>query len=191
MAFSTIQISGIDATLKKLDIKAYEPEIQKAFEKFGVNAEREAKRLAPVDEGHLRSAIFQQPGVLQVTVGCAVDYAAYLEFGTRSFAAEYVASLPATWRELAATFKGAGGGSFEEMVLRITEWVKRKGFAAIRTASGNKSKSVASNAAQNEAAYLIARSICIKGIKPHPFLYPAVELAQIQLLKNLNAIGKK
>lgn len=186
-----VNIDGLQVALNKLDVKRYEPQIQKSFEKFGVNVEREAKKLAPVDEGHLRSAIYQQAGILQVTIGCSVDYAAYLEFGTRSFASEYVAALPATWKELASQYRGAGGGSFEEMVIRITEWVKRKGFAALQTKSGNRSKSIASDTAQNEAAYLIARSICIKGIRPHPFLFPAVEMWTPALIKDLQASMKK
>lgn len=183
-----LTISGIEETTKKLDFGKYENKIQQSFDKFGFNVETEAKQLAPVDESRLKAAVFSKSVPMGSEVGCTVDYAAYLEFGTRKFAAEYVASLPATWQELAATFKGGGGGTFEQFVNVLTEWVMRKGFAAEVTKSGNKSKSASSIASQKQAAYLIARSIMIKGIRPHPFLYPAVEKFTPQLLKDLKAI---
>lgn len=183
-----LRITGVNELIAKLDPKKYEAQVQQSFDKFGFNTETEAKVLAPVDEGHLRSAIYFKSLTLGAEIGCNVDYAAYLEFGTRRFAAEYVSSLPATWQELAGTFKGKGGGSFEEFVKVLTEWVIRKGFAAIKTASGNNSKSASSIAAQHQAAYLIARSILIKGIRPHPFLYPAVQKWTPQLLKDLKDI---
>ncbi len=183
-----LTISGVNETLAKLDPAKYKTEIQQSFDKFGLRTETDAKLNAPVDEGHLRGAIFSQSGELSAVIGCNVDYAAYLEFGTRRFAAEYVATLPATWQELAATFKGGGEGSFQDFVRVLTEWVIRKGFAAEVTASGNKSKSASSIASQHQAAYLIARSIMIKGIRPHPFLFPAVEKNYPQLLTDLKNI---
>ena len=58
-----------------------------------------------------------------VEVGCAVDYAAYLEFGTGKFAAEYVATLPTEWKEFASQFKGSAGGNFREFVESIMGWL--------------------------------------------------------------------
>lgn len=183
-----LTISGLQETLAKLDPKKYEQKIQQSFDNFGLRTETDAKLNAPVDEGRLRNAIYSKSLPVAAEIGCAVDYAAYLEFGTRKFAAEYVASLPATWQELAGTFKGGGGGSFEEFVRVLTEWVIRKGFAAEITASGNKSKSASSVAAQHQAAYLIVRSILIKGIRPHPFLYLAVTKNMDRLLIDLKNI---
>lgn len=185
-----IKVEGLQQTIAKLDPAKYHEKIQQSFDKFGFRVETEAKQLAPVDEGHLRSAIFFESGVMSVIVGCSVEYAAYLEFGTRSFAAEYVATLPATWQELAATAKGKGGGTFEEFVRVLTEWVMRKGIAATLTKSGGASKSAAALTNQRQVAYLIARSILIKGIRPHPFLYPAVEKWTPQLSKDLKMIGQ-
>jgi len=191
MAGVTIKIEGLEATMAKLDYKKYEVQIQQSFDKFGFNAETEAKLRAPVDEGHLRSAIYSKSKPLAAEIGCTVDYAAYLEFGTRRFAAAYVAGLPATWQELAANFKGGGGGNFEQFVKELTEWVMRKGFAAPLTASGNASKSKSAIDIQRQAAYMIARSIMIKGIRPHPFLYPAVEKWTPVLLSDLKALQVK
>lgn len=183
-----IKVEGLEKTLARFNGKNYEPQIQAAFDKFGVRVETEAKTLAPVDEGLLRNSMFSIPDKLGVIVGCSVNYAAYLEFGTRRFAAEYVSTLPATWRELAATTRGGGGGTFNQFVERLTLWVIRKGFAADVTASGNRSKSVSSIARQHQVAYLIARKILREGIRPHPFLYPAVQSQTPRLLEDLKAI---
>lgn len=191
MAGVVIKIEGLEQTMAKLDYKKYEVQIQQSFDKFGFNVETESKQLAPVDEGHLRSAIYSKSLPLAAEIGCTVDYAAYLEFGTRRFAAAYVASLPATWQQLAATFKGGGGGTFAQFVLELTEWVMRKGFAAPLTAGGNASKSKSAIESQRQVAYLIARSIMIKGIRPHPFLYPAVEKWTPTLLNDLKTMQVK
>lgn len=188
MAGSFIKIEGLDKTLARFDVKKFEPQVQMAFNNFGIRVELAAKQAAPVDEGHLKGAIFQQPERLAVVVGCSVDYAAFLEFGTRRFAAQYVATLPATWQELALRSKGSKGGTFDDLVKRITGWVLRKGIAATPTASGRASKAKSAVAAQHQAAYLIARKIVREGIPAQPFLYPAVNKATPLLLKDLNAI---
>mgnify|MGYP000896336560 CR=1 FL=1 len=183
-----IKIEGLEKTMQRFMPKHYEPQVQKAFDKFGINADREAKQLAPTDEGLLKNSIYHDVVPLGSIVGCSVEYAAYVEFGTRKYAAAYVSTLPEDWKQLAAQAKGKGTGSFEEFVLRITKWVQRKGIGAQITVSGNVSKSKSSLAAQKQAAYLIARKIIVEGIKPQPYLKPAVDMASVQLLKDLNNI---
>jgi hypothetical protein len=104
-------------------------------------------------------------------VGAATIYAAFLEFGTRKYAAQYVASLPADWKSYAATFKGSSGGSFDELLKAIMGWVKRKGI-------------------DSDAAYPIALKIIREGIKPKPFLYPAINANLKQLQDDLNNVIK-
>ena len=144
--------------------------------------EEKAKQRAPGDRGFLRqniSADISKPLHKELTVNAF--YASYMEFGTGVYAAQYASSLPADWQTFAAQFKGSGGGgTFAEMVKNIAEWVRRKGIA-----SGNDI---------NSAAYLIARSILINGVKPQPFLFPAY-MAQLPQLKKdldnaLKAFGK-
>jgi hypothetical protein len=105
------------------------------------------------------------------SVTASTKYAAYIEFGTRKFAAAYVSSLPADWQTYAATFKGKTGGTFKQFLLSIIGWVSRKGI-------------------DKKAAYPIARKIMIDGIKPKPFLYPSVNKTLPVLRKNLRAIFK-
>lgn len=173
-----ITLKGMDEVLKQLDVENIKKEVKLELETFGQDVERDAKLLAPVDEGFLKSMIYHKATetntMIGMEVGCNADYAAYLEFGTRKFAAAYVGTLPPDWQVFAAQYKGSRGGGFSELVRRITEWVKRKGFAAQITKSGARSKSKNSQKQEEQAAYVIARSILINGVKPHPFLYPAV-----------------
>jgi hypothetical protein len=104
-------------------------------------------------------------------VQASARYAAYIEFGTRKFAAAYVSSLPADWASYAATFKGSAGGTFKEMVLSIMAWCKRKGI-------------------DDKAAYPIARSIMINGIRPKPFIYPSFNAEFPLLIQDIKAIFK-
>jgi hypothetical protein len=187
-----IQLQGLDEVLKQLDIDVIKQEVKLELEIFGQDVERDAKLNAPVDEGFLKSMIYHKAtsegNKIGMEVGCNADYAAYLEFGTRKFAAAYVATLPAVWQAFAAQYKGGRGGGFAELVRRITAWVKRKGFAAQVTKSGARSKSKNSQKQEEQAAYVIARSILINGIKPHRFLFRAVENNRGPLLDRLRKL---
>lgn len=190
MGGSFIKVEGLDKALARFDVKKYEPQIQQCFDRFGLSVELKAKQLAPVDEGHLKGSIFQQPGRLSSTVGASVNYAAYLEFGTRQYAAAYVGGLPAQWQELAQSKKGGTSGTFEQFVLRLTAWVHRKGITGIFSVKTRKrigTKDIQEKQ-DMQAAYLIARKILKNGIKPQPFLYPAFNISKEKLLKELNAI---
>lgn len=168
---------------------------QAELDTFGLHTSTDAKKGAPVDEGRLRGSISYKLNGLEVTLTVGVEYAAFLEFGTKAFAASYVATLPSNWRDYAATFKGAGGGgSLDEFLLVIMEWVRRKGITgtySVKTQrrTGNRS---ARNFEDAEAAYSIALSILRKGVKPQPYLYPAVNKNYPILIANLKrALGIK
>lgn len=195
-----LTIQGINETLAKIDPKKYQNEIQQSFDKFGLRAETFAKLNAPTDEGHLKGAIYHTDVPMGAEVGCNVSYAPYVEFGTRKFAAEWVATLPEEWQTIAGRYKGGNGGTFEELVLAITEWVHRKGLGSgfggdigvsgtysvkTRKRTGNKS---VQETQDRQIAYLIARKILINGIPAQPFLYPAVNEALDYLLKDLKNI---
>lgn len=178
-------IKGLDEVIAKLDVNKFRDDIQNAFDAFGQSVVTSAKLKAPVDEGGLKNSINATPGNLSITIGVNKDYAAYVEFGTRKFAASYVSSLPTDWKTFAAQFKGKTGGSFMSFFYVILKWVQRKGIAAHKTKSGGRSNSKASIQAEYSAAYFIALKIIREGIKPHPFLYPAFNEHQPQLIKDL------
>lgn len=188
MAGTFIKIEGLDKTLARFDIKKFEPQVQTSFNNFGIRVELTAKSLVPVYEGRLKNSIFQDPSRLAVTVGASADYAAYLEFGTRKFAAAYVATLPQNWREFAARAKGSKGGSMEEFIQRIMAWVLRKGIGGDTTKSGNVSKSATSLDKMQQAAYWIALNILQNGIKPQPYMYPAIQKEMRTLIHDLQNI---
>lgn len=197
-----VNIQGLDATVTFMAKQApaeLEKLVKQELSAFAQNTTTMAQRLSPIDEGHLRRSIAPKVEGLSAEVTVNADYAPYLEFGTKAFAESYVSSLPADWQELAGTFKGRGGGNFEQLVQRLTEWVHRKGLGSgfsgtvgvagtysVKTRKRTGAKAVQANQ-DRQAAYMIARSILKKGIKPHPFLYPAYEANKKKLIDNLKA----
>lgn len=171
-----IEVKGLDATIKRFEelSKSTQDDVQAALNDFGDRVEEMAKRLVAAnssDEGALLRSISKQYGDGNVMVKASARYAAYIEFGTRKYAASYVGSLPQDWASYAATFKGSAGGTFQEFLLSIIAWCKRKGI-------------------DDKAAYPIARSIMINGIRPKPFLYPSVNAELPQLVDDIKAIFK-
>ena len=165
-----LKIKNIDKVFE--NIKSYPEDLKKVvnneFKAFGNNVVSDAKKLAPTNLGILKNSIRSAQTDLKVSISVNVDYAAYLEFGTKSFAQSYVSTLPPDWQTFAAEYKGSSGGSFKEFVMRIVKWCKDKGI-------------------EEKAAYPIALKILRTGIKPHPYLFPAFEKNKIELIKNLKA----
>jgi HK97 gp10 family phage protein len=130
---------------------------------------RRAKRDAPVDEGQLRNGISSLPiNKFTVEVSSAAFHSPFIEFGTRG---KYKAQEGVD----ASKFKGLkGNGGFYEFVLRILDWIKRKGIKAgvysVKTHRRTGSKAQKFNE-DYKLASAIAFSILKKGIKPHPFFY--------------------
>jgi HK97 gp10 family phage protein len=179
---------GLDAALAnvKQANKTQIKQLEYALENFGITTVREAKQRAPVDEGYLRNSIsYQRKKGLFVEVVAQADYAAYVEFGTRRFAAKYVSSLPNDWQTYAATFKGKTNGSIDEMLIRIKDWVLRKGLQ-----NGSKRSKKGKADAEN-VAYVIALRILQNGIKAQPFLFPAYEIAKKEFIAEVKEIFKK
>src|SRR6187549_3539011 len=175
----SIDISGIKGVMAEVNKTILQANVgtHKALVTFVKNVETDAKNNAPANEGKLRNSIVGDVQNLVGTVTVAADYAAYLEFGTRKFAAKYVASLPPDWRAYAATFKGnrEGKGTMDQFIQDIMQWVQQKGIGAHTTKSGKVSSSRASLDAMQSAAYAIALNILQNGIRAQPFLYPAVQ----------------
>lgn len=171
-----LQIKGIDALIKKMDKLAtnVQKDVQAELNDWADSTAENAKLLVRAnssDEGNLLRSINPNYGNGFASVTASTKYAAYIEFGTRKYAAEYVSSLPSDWQTYAATFKGKTGGTFEQFLLSIMGWVSRKGI-------------------DKKAAYPIARKIMIDGIRPKPFLYPSVQKTLPILKQNLRAIFK-
>jgi phage gpG-like protein len=172
----TVNVQGLDKMIEKLDKMSRDAQIEVQLElnDWADRTSMDAKQLVASNssnEGHLMRSIHPEYGKMSASVVASVNYAAYIEFGTRKFAEAYVSTLPAEWAQYAATFKGKGKGSFKEFLKAIMEWVKRKSI-------------------DEKAAYPIAMSILRNGIKARPFLYPSAQ-KNIPLLKeNLKRIFK-
>lgn len=169
MAGRFIKIEGLEKTLSRFDVKKFEPEIQYCFNKFGLRLELEAKQAVSVDEGKLKGSIFQEPGKLSSTIGASASYSSFMEFGTRKFSKEYIATLPTDWQKFAYQYKGQGRGSFDEFIISLVGWCKRHGIS-------------------EKAAYPIAIKILRDGLAPRPFIYPAFNKNKDLLIKELKAI---
>lgn len=154
--------------------KEVEQRVQLELNAWADDVARDAKQLVASnssDEGNLLNSIRPIFGDMSAAVVASASYAAYIEFGTRKFAADRVAQLPETWQQLASQAKGSAGGTFADLLKAITAWCKRKGI-------------------DEAAAYPIARKIAINGIRPRPFLYPSVNANTPDLMKRLQKILK-
>ena len=170
----SIRVQGIDAVIRKFDeLEANSKGIvQTALNDWADRTATDAKQLVASnssDEGNLLRSIFPVYGQGGASVVASTRYAAYIEFGTRKFAASYVGSLPEDWQKLAESAKGPGIGSFKDMIASLTAWCKRKGI-------------------DEKLAYPIAKKILINGIKPRPFLYPAATKNYSLLVKDIKAL---
>ena len=168
-----IETKGIGALVKKFDqlSKEGQAEVQSALNNWADVTAKDAKTLAPSNFSGLRNSISADYGRGFAEVKASARYAAYIEFGTRKFAASYVSSLPPDWASYAATFQGPAtmGGTFKDLLKSIMEWCIKKGI-------------------DEKAAYPIARKIMIDGIRPQPYLYPSVLKNTPQLIKDIKDI---
>lgn len=79
MADVTIEVTDNSEIFKDAKDEA----IAKALETIGLVAEGYAKRLAPVDTGRLRNSISHARDEDSAYIGTNVEYAPYVEFGTK------------------------------------------------------------------------------------------------------------
>lgn len=197
-----INITGDVNKIFKEKTRTLFDKIQDEVVAFGMNTVNDAKRLTPVDEGHLRQSItatfpIDKKG-FYVEIVVAADYGAYIEYGTGPFAAKYIATLPKEWAVFAAKFKGPGGGTYDEFIMRIFKWIKRKGLTLNPSSENSsdspngraprKAKKQSKEEGQQQLAYMIVKKILRDGIKQQPFLFPAVQKNRIELLKRLKAL---
>jgi len=164
MAGFALDISGIkqvEDAIKKIDIKASKG-LSDEMSAAALNIEKSAKRMAPGNLGKLRQSINHDTGnSLFKSVFSTVDYAPYVEFGTRG-----KARIPAGFEAFAAQYKGKGAkGAWKA----IEFWIKRKGI-------------------DPKLTFVIFRSIMRNGIAPQPFMIPAYEKEKPALLKRLKAL---
>ena len=176
----TLNIRNLDKVLA--EVKAYPQDVEKIinneFKAFGQGVRDDALlnlvKNQTVDESGISQSIQVLPENLQVTISVNSPHGGFVEFGTKGFAAAYVSQLPNDWQQLANEFRGrpGEGGTFKDLVYKITKWISRKGNKFGLTEA---------------AAYPVARNIVRYGIKAQPYLFPAFEKNKLELIKNLKA----
>jgi HK97 gp10 family phage protein len=168
-----IETKGINTLVKKFDqlSKEGQADVQSALNSWADVTAKDAKLLAPSNFSGLRTSINPEYYVGSAAVVASVKYAAYVEFGTRKFAASYVASLPPDWQAYANTFKGpaSDGGNLKQMWEAFKIWGDKKGLTRTHT-------------------YFAYKKVLRDGIRPQPFLYPSVYKNLPQLIKDIKDI---
>ena len=164
MAGFSLDISGIkqvEDAIKKIDAKATKG-LSAELDTSSLNIQRMAARSAPGNLGKLKGSFNIDIGnSLFKSVFSTVEYAPYVEFGTRG-----KARIPAGYEAFAAQYKGKGAkGAWKA----IEFWIKRKGI-------------------DPKLTFVIFRSIMRNGISPQPFMIPAYEKEKPALLKRLKAL---
>ena len=164
-----LDISGvkqIQKAIEQMDKRSVEV-LSKELSASAQTIRSTAIRNAPGNFGKLRQSINADiTKDLFKSVFCKVNYAPYVEFGTKGNA-----RIPAGYEAFAAQYKGKGGGTIMEMVKALTLWVKRKGI-------------------DPKLTFVIVRAILRNGIKPQPFFIPAFEAEKPKLLSRLKKLFK-
>ena len=192
-----IEIKGIDALQGKVASYSKRKEIQinAALKDWANRTARDAKQLVSAnssDTGFLQNSISPDFGKGFASVVAASKYAAYVEFGTRKFASQYVSTLPSDWKAYAATFKGSSGGSITEFFNAILEWVQRKGITATYSVKTQRRQRGGAKEQDRSirAAELIVFKILRDGVKARPFIYPSVNKNLPILLEDIKKVTK-
>lgn len=173
----TIKANGLDKLLNDLEIKKTKSKIEIKNELVATiyDIQAQAKQLInsqSSNTGNLANSIEVDTSKdSQVSIYSKAEYAAYIEFGTRKYAQQYVATLPSDWQRFASEFKGKKSNSnFYQFVMNLIEWSKKIGGI------------------EPENAYWLAKKILREGIQARPFLYPSVNnnLPKLKIrLKNI------
>jgi phage gpG-like protein len=180
-----IEIKGFDGVMAKLKTLKTDTEgkLQSALNTWAddvasdaratLHASRPGIGRATSNTGTLAGSIKSEYGNLWAGVKVQSSYGAYIEFGTRKFAASYVSGLSEPFKKLAQDAKNSsgGGGTFEQMVAAIRQWLKDRGY-------------------DEKNAYITALNILKNGIRPQPFLYPAVNARTPELEARIQKLLK-
>jgi HK97 gp10 family phage protein len=192
------QFSDFSGRFKGLE-KELRSGVEGVLQKNAAALSLQAKQRAPTDIGGLKNSISAPVRTgdtenIEFTISVNVFYAAYMEFGTGKYAAQYVSTLPPDWQAYAASFRGKKGNEgMDKFLERIMDWVKRKGISgtySVKTQKRTSAGGIARNFEDAEVAYFIALKILTVGVRPHPFLFPAYESIRPHIIKDIETLLK-
>lgn len=161
---------GVNETIRELRKfgKQAEDLINAETEAIAFQIEADAKKNAPKNFGKLAQSISNStPKFMQRKVTVNEFYGPYMEFGTGT-----KVQVPAEFKDMANSFKGPTGKSFEDGLEAIKVWCRAKGI-------------------DEKAAYPIFAKILGAGINPQPFLYPAWVKGKKDYENNLKQVLKR
>jgi HK97 gp10 family phage protein len=165
----SIQVDGLDKLIKKFGSipENVKTEIDASLSAAAKNFEDRAVSDAPTNNGLLKNSITtKQNGEMDYEVVCSIDYAAFVEFGTRARV-----QVPAGLADYAAQFIGAKG-SAPDAKKAIFQWCKDKGI-------------------DPKLWQRIYFSIMVHGIHPHPFFFKQMPLAQTEVNADLKGVVER
>jgi hypothetical protein len=148
---ATLAKRAVDAAARELSREAF---IMERSMKKNVSVNFDILRshigvVGPKREAGFVSGVFYEVGVR------GVDYAKFIEFGTGPAGAA-TDLLPVAKEAMHELGYVHGSGNFMPPVKEIERWLRRKGLPL-------------------EMAWPVARAIGLRGMKPHPFIFPAYE----------------
>lgn len=185
--FFDLQVAGLDTAIKYIQKLKTDLVVVIDDELIAIAFEIQALAIQnlntqtpmPADQGFLRNNIIvlQDEANHKFTTAATAKYAVYIEFGTGA-----QVDVPPELAEFAAQWKDQkNGGSFEDFVKNLTEWVKRKGISPDEGTTEADYKNMAT---------LMAMDILHNGLKARPFFYPAYKQATKNLKTRINKIIK-
>lgn len=197
-----IKVNGLNALITKIGKMPQEinDDLKAAFNDWADRVSQDAKQTlsgSTSNTGNLANSIKPVYAKYnakrwEVKVVATANYAAYVEFGTRKFAAQYIPSLPDEWQKMASQSKGGSGGDFGDLLLAIYQWAHERGIKNTYSVKTQKKKkrTKKQEAELLQLVWVIAFSILKNGIRPQPYLYPAVIKNNPILLQDIKDIFK-
>ena len=176
MAKNTITVKLSPAERKKLENKlsseAFKKLVALDVKIVSIDAELNAKKLAPKNLGNLRNSISaKQVDELNWELLASEIYAPFVEFGTGG-----KVEVPKGFESFAQQFKNSATGKFEDGLISIQSWCRNKGI-------------------DEKLAYPILVSLIKNGMEAQPFMIPSLKIAQSQLRsrikKTIKDFGKQ
>jgi len=150
IGFSDQQLAKFKGDFKRFSEKKTK-KLQDATMLSAYNILKGAKERVPRYQSRLHNSlrVIQAQNRLSARVWTNVEYAPFVEFGTKS-----KVSIPSEIAQYAAQFIGSVKGTFKDLVDQIKVWCRRNGIP-------------------DAAAFPIALELALHGVKARPFLYPA------------------
>jgi HK97 gp10 family phage protein len=179
----TVKVEGINEMVAKLNaLGANNARMANAILNAGAdNIVLEAKQSAPADLGKIRQGIGKEQEGNTIKIFCNAPEAIYQEFGTGP-----MVDVPERFSDVAQAGKDSGSGTWADFILALTGWISRHGLLNTYSVKSHRVSFKATKDQNEQLAYVIARKILREGLKPQPFLYPALINNEKKILDSLN-----